>query len=382
MGFLIRKILFIMILICFLGGCNKSLIELTSEQDDYFYNMFGGTPSREFFVPVTVSDSLQLKWESDAYGSFRNSSPTIYNEFIFTSDQGGRIFVFNIETGKQVGMLKSSESIYSSPLLYSSLVIYAVVEENSNISQIIYYNHKEGMEEFYKEFEGRIISEMIALENGIIFLLENGNIYRLDLVGNIVWQSETKQFTRCSPSLKNNTIVFGNDAGEIISVNIEDGRIINRVKYEGIFAGAPTIDNDRVFISNYNGYVYSLELSTLKANWKFNTGTKILMTPAFDNEYVIIGNLKGSLAVVDKNNGELVWKKEYKGLFNATPLVTNNRIIIPDLFRAFHIIDKVSGDLIKSVKLDGRAKLTPILKDNTLFIGYDRGVLRAYEFVY
>jgi outer membrane protein assembly factor BamB len=106
------------------------------------------------------------------------------------------------------------------------------------------------------------------------------------------------------------------------------------------------------------------------------------MTPAFDDTNVIIGNLSGSLFSLNKSNGKLNWQNNYGGLFNASPLLTNNRIIIPDLFKAFYIIDKNSGELKKSFPLDGRAKLTPVLYDSTLFIGYDRGILRAYEFIY
>ena len=106
------------------------------------------------------------------------------------------------------------------------------------------------------------------------------------------------------------------------------------------------------------------------------------MTPAFDDDNVFIGNLRGTLISLNKKNGEPIWQKNYGEVFNASPLLTNNRIFISDLFRAYYIIDKNSGSLLKTISLEGRAKLTPVIYDSTLFIGYDRGILRAYEFVY
>jgi outer membrane protein assembly factor BamB len=382
MGFLTKKIIYTFIVIILVCGCGKSLIEISTKTDDEAYPMFGRTASREFFVPVTVSDSIVIKWESEAYGSFRNSSVTVYDDFVFTSDLGGRIFVFNIEDGKKVGMLKSKESIFSAPLLFKSLVIYAVVEEKTNISQLIYYDHKNGKEVHLEEIEGRIISEMIALDNGVIFLTDFGMLFRYDLNGKIVWQSETNDRTRCSPSVYNKIIILGNDNGEIITLDVDTGNEVNRVQIGGIFTGSSSVENDLAYISNYNGILYCVDLNSLEVVWEFDTGAKITMTPALDDRTVVIGNLKGSLFSLEKSSGNLNWKNNYGGVFNATPLLTNNRIIIPDLFRSFHIIDKHSGSINKSILLDGRAKLTPVLFDSTLFIGYDRGILRAYEFVY
>jgi hypothetical protein len=36
----------------------------------------------------------------------------------------------------------------------------------------------------------------------------------------------------------------------------------------------------------------------------------------------------------------------------------------------------------KTIELEGRGKFSPVLIDNKLIIGYDDGMIRAYEFVY
>jgi len=369
-------------MIVFLLGCGKSFIKITARLDSDPYPMFGKTSARNFYVPVTVSDSLVLIWENEVHGSFTNSSVTVYDEYVFTSDLGGRIYVFDINDGSKVGMLKSKDAIYSAPLIFRSLVVYAVAEEKYNLSELIIYNFKTGKEVFYEEIYSRVLSEMIALEDGIIFLTESGRLNRYDLSGKSIWQTETDVTTRCSPSLKNGIIIFGNDDGEVITVDLEDGEIINRNSVGGIFTGAPTIDDNIAYISNNNGIIYALDLNNIEIIWQHNTGTRILMSPAVDDKNVIIGNLSGSLFSLDKLNGKPNWKQKYKGVFNATPLLTNYRIIIPDLFRSLYIIDKSTGIPNKIYLLEGRARLSPVYFDDVLFIGFDKGILRAYEFIY
>ena len=369
-------------MIIFLFGCGKSLIKIMPRIDSDSYPMFGKTSARNFYVPVTVSDSLVLKWENEVHGSFSNSSVTIYDEYVFTSDLGGRIYVFDIHDGSKVGMLKSKDAIYSAPLIFNSLVVYAVAEEKYNLSELIIYNFKSGNEIYYEEIYSRVLSEMIAIEDGIVFLTESGRLNRYDLSGKSIWQTETDITTRCSPSLKNGIIIFGNDDGEVITVDLEDGEIINRNLVGGIFTGAPTIDDSIAYMSNNNGIIYALDLNSIEIIWKHDTGARIIMSPAVDDKNVIIGNLSGSIFSLNKLSGKPNWEQQYKGVFNATPLLTNHRIIIPDLFRSLYIIDKSTGIPNKIYLLEGRAKLSPVYFDEILFIGFDRGILRAYDFVY
>lgn len=382
MGFLIKRILTYILIVSFITGCAKSLIKIISNTDDDPYPMFGKTTSKNFYIPITISDSLKLKWESDVYGSFSNSSVVVYDKYVFTSDLGGRIFVFNIKDGKRVGLLKVGETIPGSPLVYKSLVVYAAAEDKNNISELVYYDYANGKQLSYQEIHSRILSEMLALDDGIIFLTVSGRINRYDLRGNSVWQTETNTRTRSTPSLINNTIVFGNDAGEVITINAKNGKINNRFHIGGIFNGSPNLVDNSAILSNNNGKVYSIDYETGKINWEFDTAARVVMTPASDNENVYVGNLEGSLYSLNKKSGRLIWKKNYNGLFNATPLITNHRIIIPDLAKAFYIIDKNNGTIKNKYSLDARVKLTPVLADSTLFIGYDRGILRAYEFVF
>jgi hypothetical protein len=141
MGLLKFKILYPIILL-FIAGCARSVIKYASTLDEDPYQMFGKTPSREFYLPVEISDSLVLKWESDMYGSFPNSSVSIYNGLVFINDLAGRIFCYNFESGKQIGKLKySSGSVFSTPIPLRNKVIFPVAEEKENIYELVIYDY-------------------------------------------------------------------------------------------------------------------------------------------------------------------------------------------------------------------------------------------------
>jgi outer membrane protein assembly factor BamB len=105
------------------------------------------------------------------------------------------------------------------------------------------------------------------------------------------------------------------------------------------------------------------------------------MNPAIDDKNVYFGNLEGEFFSLNKSDGKQNWKIKFPGLLNATPLITENMILLPDILFAVHMIDKNDGKILKSISFEGRAKLTPVIHNNVLFLGFDDGVIRAYEFI-
>lgn len=381
MGFLKHKIL-PLVFILVLAGCARSVIKYSTKNDENPYRMFGKIPSREFYVPLTLSDSLLLKWESEAYGSFSNSSVSLYDDLVFVNDLAGRIFCFDIETGKKIGSVKYSYGcVYSTPIIYRSKIIFPVALDKDNLTEIIIYDYNQGKELDAIELPGRVLTQMLLLDDDILFTSEVGIAYRLNSNGKILWETHTRVPTRSSPALLNNLFIFGNDKGEILALNSDSGDSVYVKNIGGHFFSGLSISDSVVFAGNDNGSVYAMNYFNGEVIWQFDTGYRIKMEPALDDENLFIGNLNGDFFCIDKFSGTEKWKVHFKGILNSTPLVTENLIILPNVLFTIHLLDKKNGNLLNSISLEGRAKLSPVFHKNILFIGFDDGVIRAYEFV-
>jgi outer membrane protein assembly factor BamB len=382
MGLLRYKIILLIIPILF-SGCARSVIKYAAKLDENPYQMFGKNPSREFYIPTTISDSLILKWENEMYGSFLNSSVSVYSDLVFINDLSGRIFCYQFDTGKEIGKVKySSGSVYSTPIPYRNKIVFPVAIENENITELVYYDYNEGKELNNIELPGRVLTQMIADSNDIYFTTEIGSAYKLTSRGKKVWETHTRIPTRSSPALKDSLLIFGNDKGEILALDSETGDSVYAKKIGGAFFSGLTISDSLIYVGNNNGNLYALNVSNGEIIWQFDSGARILMNPAVDDKNVYVGNLEGMFYSINKTDGKQNWKINFTGLLDATPLITENIIILPDIIFAIHLIDKNDGRVIKSISLEGRAKLTPVIHNNTLFIGFDDGVIRAYEFSY
>src|SRR5690554_82243 len=375
-----KHILISSLVIFLLYGCTPSSIKLSVKKDMPSYTMFGENGARKFFTPVNVVDDIRLKWEAEINGSFPNSSVTCYDDYIFINDLSGRVYCFNANDGKVIGALKPDGSVYTTPIIDYNILIFASAEDDENLSWLYYYNLNTAKMLYEKEIPGRVMTEMIKADDKIFFNTENGKVFCYSLYGEEIWQFDTKTKTNSSPALSKSILFFGNDNGEVIGINSDNGKQLYRVKTgESFFCGG-AIEGNKIYIGNDNGFLYCIELSTGKIIWKFDTGSRITMTPALTETHVIIGNLKGELYSVDKSTGKLNWRTNTRGVLNASPLVTNNMIILPDLNEAYHFIDIKTGEIKSTHVMEGRGKLTPVIYNNSLYIGFDNGIVRAYEF--
>lgn len=377
----ILQILFFISLIL-LSGCAKSLIKLTISKDQDSHLMFGKNPAREFFIPITISDSLNLIWESEVYGGFTNNS-VIYNDsIIFVGDLGGRIHCFNVETGKQVGVLKSKGAVYSTPLIVRYKIVYALVDQKENLTELIFYDMMNGKELEIVEIKGRVITQMLLDIEDIILCTEEGFIKKYSSNGDLIWEFNTKSKLYANSAMIENNLLAANDRGEIISVNAKTGKQNFRVKIGSSFFSGISIDQQIGFVADNDGIVYSFNVADGKKYWSYKTSSRIMMNPAFDEQNLYVGNLKGDLYAIDKIFGKLIWKSDLDGSLNSTPLITKNRVVISNLFKKFSFIDKLNGKVARDFELDARCRLSPVIIKDKLIIGYDDGVLRAYEFIY
>ena len=380
MGLLKYKILF-PLFILLIAGCARSVIKYAASFDSDPYQMFGKMPAREFYLPQDISDSLKLKWESDMYGSFLNSSVSIYDGLVFVNDLAGRIFCYRFEDGKQIGKLKySSGSVFSTPILLRNKVIFPVAEADENLTDLVIYDYQNGKELNYIELPGRVLTQTILYGDDILFNTVIGSAYRYSTSGRKIWETQTRKPSRSSPAMTSELFIFGNDDGEIIALNSNTGDSVFVKKIGGSFFSGLTISDGIIYVGNINGKIYALKVDDGTIKWQYDTGSRIIMTPVTDDQDVFIGNLAGKFYSFNKNSGEKNWSRDFTGVLNSTPLVTNNLILLPDVQFSLHLIDKFTGEVVKSIKLDGRAKLSPVIHNNILFIGFDDGKIRAYEF--
>ncbi len=375
-----KRLLVSLPLLMIIAGCSTSHIKIagkTGEPD--IYTMFGKISSRDFYVPVTLIDSLVPKWEWEINGSFPQSSITYFREYLFINDLSGRVYCLNSSTGKITGQLKHKGTIYTTPVISRYNVIYIESINDDDISYLRVYNFIEGKAIAETEIKGRVITEIIKQGSEIFFVTEKGLLYKFSSIGDQYWVKDIGGEVHSSPASDGSIIYVANSHGELLKIDMMNGSILDTIKTEADITSGLTIIGSSIIMGDKKGFLYSFDIDNGKLNWKYDTGSKITAVPVSAKNKIYTVNLAGDIAAVDNDSGKEKWRIKTGGLLNSTPLVTDNFLIVPDLSKRILFIDPEDGTEKKTIELPDRAKLSPVIIGNLLIIGFDRGVIRAYE---
>ena len=371
----------ILILLCVLAliSCTQPISLKRIKLDFPGVTSFGNSQERNFHINQNLGDSLKLKWTTEINGSFDNTIVTVYNDYIFVPDLSGRVYVLNREDGLVSGYENFKREIPTALVIETNKCMFINNEPKENYFSLYYFNFTLGKVHERILIKGNCVSELIKLEDGIILLTEEGNLYKFDFIGNKIWKYESKEYSLSSPASNGSIILWGNVKGEIVAVDAKSGNLIYKNKVTQRFEAGITISGNDAFIGDAAGNMYSINIINGTINWKFDTSGKIRSIPAYNQNDLFIGNLDGNIYSINKSHGKLNWQIKTGGLINTSPLLFNDYLLQPDLDEKIYLIDIDKGIIHKQLTFNERVKLTPVYFDNTIYIGTDRGIVYAYE---
>lgn len=362
-----------------LAGCTQTVFIRNLPQENGGHLYFGKEGGRNLFVPVSITDSLKLKWETATYGSYNNSSVIGYDKYIITHDLSGYIHCFDKNDGKEIGALNYSGAIFSTPALYKSRMLYIVNNGEEKTSTIYYYDLKDGKVLSKTDLTGSFTNQVLKNENAFFIIGDRGGIFKFNFAGVLEWEYQTGMQVLSIPAMKEGIIYFASTKGELASFDYNRKELLRKKEIgEAVYSGI-VIDGNYGYTAGVRGGLYCFDLKTLEIKWKGETGSKAESLPVCGPENVIISNLSGKVTCFNKTTGRKIWEKNFGGAPLSTPLLFKNLLVMPNLDRYLYLIDPADGTLKKRIKTGGRMKLSPVYMDGLIIVGYDKGNIGAYE---
>jgi outer membrane protein assembly factor BamB len=374
-----KRLISIFALSLLIISCSKNLIFKDTLINQNEYDQFGNIPQRNFYYPISISDSLQEIWQSSGYGSNTNTSITIYADILFSPELAGNVVGFNLDNGKELGARKSSGQISHSAVVDRMRIIYCVNQIKENYGILYFYDFIKGEIINSIRINGGISNELIKLKDGIIAVTDFGEVIKYNFLGSELWNTKTKAITLSDPASDEKDTFIANSNGEIISIDNETGKINYRKEFNSVFESGIIIKDKKLFLGNNEGILFCLNSENGDIIWSFDSNNKIVMTPILDDRNIYFGNLNGDFYSINYSSGKINWQFNSGGLFNASGLVFNNLIIQPDLNKKLLIINKQDGKIIRSKNYNEKVKMSPVFYDNKIYVGVDRGEIVAYK---
>ena len=372
---------------------SKSPLLLNSPQSnkDWVYEHFSSNNSYEHFVYDGKFQDIFKKSIGDFINKNNDSgSLLISNEFVFFSDEKGKIYKFDIKNQRVIWELKIYESSLNNypkniALYLNSNILYAA----DNLG-FLYSIDTETGKPIWQQNYGVPFSSNLNFYKSILYVVnQNSRLYAFNPIdGEKIWSFESlsgliKPSRSSSISILNNNLLFTNDVGDVTVIDLNQQVIVwtknilsqNTISNNLIFKTSNLlIDKKDVFISSNNGDLLNFNFDTGEIKWSQKLSS--IQNHISTDKYLFVLTENGFIIAFNKTNGTILWSlnltkfsrdsktvPSYYGL-----LLASNNLYATSSNGDIYKISANDGTYISHKKINSDLSRAPIIVDNRIFI--------------
>jgi outer membrane protein assembly factor BamB len=372
---------------------SKSPLLLNSPQSnkDWVYEHFSSNNLYEHLVYEGKFQDIFKKSIGDYINKNNDSgSLLISNEFVFFSDEKGKIYKFDIKNQRVIWELKIYESSLNNypkniALYLNSNILYAA----DNLG-FLYSIDTETGKPIWQQNYGVPFSSNLNFYKSILYVVnQNSRLYAFNPIdGEKIWSFESlsgliKPSRSSSISILNNNLLFTNDVGDVTVIDLNQQVIVwtknilsqNTISNNLIFKTSNLlIDKKDVFISSNNGDLLNFNFDTGEIKWSQKLSS--IQNHISTDKYLFVLTENGFIIAFNKTNGTILWSlnltkfsrdsktvPSYYGL-----LLASNNLYATSSNGNIYKISANDGTYISHKKINSDLSRAPIIVNNRIFI--------------
>lgn len=213
-----------------------------------------------------------------------------------------------------------------------------------------------GKEIWKYEVKNNLISQP-AISSGRLFVTTADDVvYALDSgTGKFLWSYKRRSdagttiHAVATPVVDGNNVLVGLSDGFLISLSIEEGRLVweqkihSSSKFSDVDA-SPVLQQDLIIVPSYDGSLYTLKRKSGDVVWKYDAGgaRKVLC----EEGIIYMPSSDGSVHALKLESAKLLWKFELDRGVPTSIVTDGERLYFGSSYQYLYGLDKASGQLI------------------------------------
>ena len=187
----------------------------------------------------------------------------------------------------------------------------------------------------------------------------------------VKWSFDMGGAVESSAAIVGNTVLAASAQGELVALNLPDGKVWWRFKVGEVGESSPAYNgNDNlVYIGDLRGWINAVNASTGQKAWAFKTGGEIKSSPVYVEGRVLIGSYDEHLYCLNAKTGALLWKVKTGGPVHSTPSIGNGVAYIAGCDEKFRAIRLQDGKEMLSSDSGNQGGASPVLSGNYAIYG-------------
>jgi outer membrane protein assembly factor BamB len=182
-------------------------------------------------------------------------------------------------------------------------------------------------------------------------------------------------------------VFWGSADSTLYAIDKSTGTLKWKFRAEDIIHATPEIDGDTLYVGDFKGNLFALNINDGKQIWSFKTvgdryfpNGEIQKGVAVDKSAVYFGSRDYNVYALDKKSGRALWNLKEGSWVISTPAIHNKTIFYGTSdTHEFVCSDKFTGEVKWRIPLPMRVYGSAVIYDNWVFFGCFDGVLRGAD---
>jgi serine/threonine protein kinase len=244
--------------------------------------------------------------------------PNIYEGNIYVGSEDQRLYCVNIRSGKEIWSYYSGGAIRSSPYIAEGHVFIG-----SDDAFLHVVNALSGRRAWQVDAGSAIRSTPLTVGEYVYFGTEAGDLFCIDLRGNVKWRFKAKRALTSSPVHANGIIYISSVDTILYALDAKSGYIIWRFRMSKASISTPFIEDEYIFTGSVDSHIYCIDIHTTKEVWNFATDNQVTSSPITYQDSVYCGSVDGAMYCLEFRTGRLRWKFQTGGPITGTAIIAN-----------------------------------------------------------
>jgi eukaryotic-like serine/threonine-protein kinase len=367
-------IFIILILIPVFTGCSKKFhLDRGEELQPPEWNFVRLNPSGTASIKSDFKGELNLIWENKASEGLIGPLTAAGGDLIFSGTKG-RVYFYDLETGKYDGRFKAKRPIQTGLTVIDSLAYLAIGPNHDKFLCLNLYNQHEVWDRDLKDVTGApiIIEDRLYVGSGAdkFFCLDRLN-------GDIIWQDSAEAKTLAGPSADNNMVYFPFEDGSFRGYEARKGDLIFEINLKQPLVSKVVV-GDNVYVTGADGGLFAIDRTSGEIIWQKNFPYPFWTSPALDNERLYIGDNGGSLRAIDPTDGDVIWEFKSNGVIVSSPVVVGDYVVFGSLDRWLYCLEKSTGRLTSKREFKRGIRFPAVGYDGRVYVAADDGTIQCF----
>jgi outer membrane protein assembly factor BamB len=262
------------------------------------------------------------------------SSPVIWKDAVYFGSGDGNVYSLDAASGTLKWKFQTGNVVHASPAIADGVLYIGSWDTNfyaldaSTGKEV--WRFKTGEDPDIHNQEG--IQSSAVVSDGIVYFgCRDSNLYALNAkTGMKIWSFNNKgSWVIVSPAVYQGRIYFGtSDSGKFYALDAKTGEQQFTLKFMWLFFSSPSIAGNTLYIGSHWGKVFTLDLTTQKPGWEFQTDSSKENAPAISSAD---GNVDYSKFIFDNFYDDYIMsvrKMMTLGSFFSSPVIDRNVVYI------------------------------------------------------